>query len=177
VVVAAVIVAVASSSRRRRTEHLKERFGPEYERVVSDAGEQKAAEKELLAREHQRKQFDIVPLTPAALRDFSDRWRTVQAAFVDNPTDAVGSADRLVSEVMRQRGYPIDDFEQQAANISVDRPHVVEHYRAADRVHLSTGNAGVGTEQQRQAFVHYRALFAELLEAEHNNDTSQEATA
>jgi hypothetical protein len=99
----------------------------------------------------------------------------VQTAFVDHPSSAVGEADVLVTEVMRERGYPIDDFEQQAADISVDHPTVVENYRAAHDIHLAQQKGGVGTEQQRQAFVHYRALFAKLLETE--NDKSQEASA
>ena len=177
VIVAGLVVAAVSVSRRKRTAGLQERFGPEYERTVLEAGEQKTAEKELAARERKRDKLDIVPLTPEALAKYANRWQMVQTAFVDNPSSAVGDADRLVTEVMRERGYPVDDFDQQAADISVDHPTVVENYRAAHSIHLSQQNGDVGTEAQRQAFVHYRALFEKLLETQKDKDTSQEATA
>ena len=104
----------------------------------------------------------------------------VQTAFVDSPASAVGDADRLVTEVMRERGYPIDDFDQRAADISVDHPTVVQNYRAAHTIHVSQQNGDVGTEKQRQAFVHYRALFEKLLNDDgrpHDTDTAQEASA
>jgi hypothetical protein len=172
--VVAIIVTTAAN-RRKRTERLKERFGPEYERTVSVAGDEGAAEKELVARERKRDKLDVVALSPAALDDYASRWRTVQTAFVDSPSSAVGDADRLVNEVMRERGYPVDDFERRAADISVDHPGVVENYRAAHGIHVAQQNADVGTEEQRKAFVHYRALFEKLLESE--KDTSQEASA
>jgi hypothetical protein len=177
VIVAVVIVAAISASRHTRTERLKERFGREYERTVFEAGEQKAAEKELAARERKRDKLDILPLAPEALHEYANRWRMVQTAFVDNPSSAVGDADRLVTEVMRERGYPVDDFDQQAADISVDHPGVVENYRAAHAIHLLQQKGDVGTEQQRQAFVHYRALFEKLLETQKEKDKSQEASA
>jgi hypothetical protein len=176
VVIAAVAIIVVRLNSRKRTERLKERFGPEYERTVGEAGEQSAAEKELAARERKRDKLDIVPLSPQAREKYADRWRTVQTAFVDNPSSAVGEADRLVILVMRERGYPIDDFDQRAADISVDHPTVVENYRAAHSIALSQQEGGdVGTEEQRQAFVHYRALFDKLLETD--KDKSQEARA
>jgi hypothetical protein len=178
VVVAVVAIVVASSaSRRKRTERLKSRFGPEYQRTVFEAGDEKAAEKELTTRERKRDKLDIRPLTPAALDGYVNRWRAVQTAFVDHPSSAVGEADVLVTEVMRERGYPIDDFDQQAADISVDHPTVVQNYRAAHDIHLSQQKGDVGTEQKRQAFVHYRALFAMLLETENDKDKPQEASA
>jgi hypothetical protein len=154
---------------------LKSRFGPEYERTVSEVGDEKTAEKELLARERKRDELDIRPLPPAVLNGYVTRWRAVQTAFVDHPSSAVGEADLLVTEVMRDRGYPVDDFDRQAADISVDHPTVVANYRAAHDIHLAQQRGDVGTEQQRQAFVHYRALFTKLLEVE--NDKSQEASA
>lgn len=167
VVIALVGVFVAASfNSRRRTERLKQQFGPEYERTVDEAGEQRAAEKELVARERKHKKLDIVPLSPEARAEYSEKWRTMQTAFVDNPSGAVGEAERLVSEVMRERGYPIDDFEEQAADISVDHPGVVENYRAAHGIYLSQEEGKVGTEDQREAFVHYRALFDKLLGAD-----------
>jgi hypothetical protein len=177
IVVAAVIVAAGFVSSRKKTRRLKQHYGREYERLVSETGGQKAAEKELTARERKRDKLDIVPLTPAALSDFTTRWHQVQTGFVDNPATAVGVADRLVTEVMRERGYPVDDFDQRAADISVDHPQIVENYRAAHGIHLSQQDGDVSTEEQREAFVHYRALFEKLLETTTDNDKSQEASA
>jgi hypothetical protein len=178
VVVLAMIVA-RSMGRRKRTERLKSHFGPEYERAVGESGDQGAAEKELVARERNRQKLDIVELAPESRAKYTEHWRTVQTAFVDSPSKAVGDADRLVTQVMRERGYPIDDFDQQAADISVDHPNVVEHYRAAHIIHLAQEKGDIGTEAQREAFVHYRALFEKLLGAEHKTekDTPKEARA
>jgi hypothetical protein len=175
IVVALVIVAVSFASSRHKTERLKEHYGHEYERLVSEAGGQKAAERELAARERKRDKLDIVPLTQSALSDFTTRWNQVQTAFVDNPATAVGVADRLVTEVMRERGYPVDNFDQRAADISVDHPQIVDNYRAAHGIHLSQQRGEVSTEEQREAFVHYRALFEKLLETTSESDASQEA--
>jgi hypothetical protein len=164
VVIALVIMVTRTAIARRRTHRLKERFGPEYERTVGQVGEQHAAEKQLAARERKRASLDIVPLAPEARQRYSDDWRKVQAAFVDDPSNTVGEADRLVTQVMRDRGYSIDDFDQQAADISVDHPELVENYRAAHGIHLTQEHGDVGTEDLREAFVHYRALFDKLLE-------------
>jgi hypothetical protein len=177
IAVAAVLVAASFVTRRKRTERLKQHYGREYDRLVAETGDEKAAEKELTARERKRDSLDIVSLTPSALSDFTTRWHEVQTGFVDNPATAVGVADRLVTEVMRERGYPVDDFDQRAADISVDHPQIVENYRAAHGIHLSQQHGDVSTEQQREAFVHYRALFEKLLEATTDNDASQEASA
>jgi hypothetical protein len=177
IVVAALIVAASFVSGRGKSKRLKEHYGREYERLVSETGGEKAAEKELTARERKHDKLDIVPLTPSALSDFTTRWNQVQTGFVDNPSTAVGVADRLVTEVMRERGYPVDDFDQRAADISVDHPQIVENYRTAHGIHLSQEHGDVSTEQQREAFVHYRALFEKLLEAKTDTDTSQEASA
>jgi hypothetical protein len=162
-VVAAVIVIVWSLSRRRRSTRLQQHFGPEYERTVGELGEQRAAEAELVAREKKRKKLDIVELPPAARAEHAATWRTVQTEFVDAPTDAVGRAERLVTRVMRERGYPIDDFDQRAADISVDHPDIVENYRGAHAIYQSQRGGEINTEDARQAFVHYRALFDRLL--------------
>src|ERR1700754_293817 len=172
IAIAGLIVAV-SAARRQRTERLKQQFGPEYERTVADAGEQQSAEKELIARERKRNKLDIRPLTRDALQAYTHRWRRVQTAFVDSPSSALDDADRLLTEVMRERGYPVDDFDQRAADISVDHPTVVENYRAAHAIHLSNEAADTRTEHQRQAFVHYRALFDTLLHQD-NNDRPQD---
>ena len=171
-----VIVAAAAASNRKKTHRLKEHFGPEYDRTVFEAGDHRAAEKELAARERKRSKLDIRPLAPEAHADFSRHWHTVQAGFVDDPSSALGDADRLVTAIMRERGYPVDDFEQQAADISVDHPTVVENYRAAHGIHLSERKGDVGTEAQRQAFVHYRALFEQLLETQNHQTRSHEAS-
>jgi hypothetical protein len=165
VVAVVVLAAIAATlGRRRRSEHLQERFGPEYERSVADRGDQRAAERELADRERKREKLDIVPLSADARSRYAESWRTVQARFVDDPSGAVVEADRLVTDVMRERGYPIDDFDQRAADISVDHPDVVENYRAAHEIYLTQEQGEAGTEDLRQAFVHYRALFEELLE-------------
>jgi hypothetical protein len=179
VVVALAVIFVLSMSSRKRTERLKSHFGPEYDRAVGESGDQSAAEKELIARERKRQKLDVVALAPESQAKYAEYWRTVQAAFVDDPAGAVGDADHLVTAVMRERGYPIDDFDQRAADISVDHPNVVEHYRAAHVIHLAQEKADVGTEAQREAFVHYRALFEKLLETEHKTekDTPKEARA
>lgn len=162
-VLVAVVVVGWSLSQRRRSARLKEHFGPEYERTVGELGEQRAAEADLLAREKKRKKLDIVDLTPEARQEHMATWQKVQTDFVDAPTDAVGRAERLVTRVMRERGYPIDDFDQRAADISVDHPDIVENYRGAHAIYQSQHDGEINTEDARQAFVHYRALFDRLL--------------
>ena len=175
-VVAALIVigAIAAWTKQKRRTQLQERFGSEYDRTVSEQGDRKAAEKDLADRERKRERLDIVPLSPEAQAKYSESWREVQGHFVDDPADAVNEADGLVTNVMRDRGYPIDDFDQRAADISVDHTDVVENYRAAHAVYVKASNGngseGASTEDLRQGFVHYRALFNELLE------TREEAT-
>lgn len=164
IAVVAVIFAIRATSTQRRSEHLKEHFGPEYQRAVHETGDERAAEKELAARERKRSKLDIVALSPEAHARYAEHWRRVQVSFVDNPSAAVGEADRLVSQVMRDRGYPVDDFDRRAADISVDHPDVVDNYRFAHGVHLAQERGDVGTERQREAFVHYRLLFEKLLD-------------
>lgn len=168
-----VVVAVVgwSVARRRRSARLKEHFGPEYDRTVGDLGEQRAAEAELLAREKKRKKLDIVDLTPEVRQEHAVMWARVQTDFVDDPQDAVGRAERLVTRVMRERGYPIDDFDHRAADISVDHPDIVENYRGAHAIYQSQHDGDISTEDARQAFVHYRALFDRLLGSDQDVDT------
>jgi hypothetical protein len=174
-VAALILIAIAgsivalSAGRRRRTDRLRQQFGPEYDRTVAESGEQQVAEKELVARKRNRDKLDIRPLSRDALQAYSHRWRQVQTAFVDSPSTALDDADRLLTDVMRERGYPVDDFDQRAADISVDHPAVVENYRSAHAIHRSKQNGDNNTENQRQAFVHYRALFDKLLD-HHDND-------
>jgi FtsZ-interacting cell division protein ZipA len=167
VLVVVVLVVVGwAVSRRQRSARLKKRFGPEYERTVGELGEQRAAEAELLQREKKRKKLDIVDLSPEVRQEHAATWQQVQTDFVDDPQDAVGRAERLVTRVMRERGYPIDEFDQRAADISVDHPDIVENYRSAHAIYLAQHNGDISTEQARQAFVHYRALFERLLGSE-----------
>jgi hypothetical protein len=174
-VIVALAVAAWSLSRSRRSSRLKEHFGPEYERTVGELGEQRAAEAELVAREKKRKKLDIVELSPEARAEHVATWQMVQTDFVDAPGDAVGRAERLVTRVMRERGYPIDDFEQRAADISVDHPDIVENYRGAHAIYQSQHNGEIDTEAARQAFVHYRALFDRLLGSEQAQETRIES--
>jgi hypothetical protein len=167
IIVVLAVIAGASMMRKKRSDRLREQFGPEYERAVDTAGGQRAAEKELLARERKHNKLDISELTPQSRARYEEAWEATQAGFVDNPAKAVSEADRLVTEVLRERGYPIDDFEQRAADISVDHPKVVEHYRAGHILHLAQERGEIGTEAQREAIVHYRTLFEELLLPDH----------
>ena len=164
VAVLLVLLIVWWIVRRRRSERLRERFGPEYDRTLADAGKRRRAEAELQERERRRTRLDIRPLQPAARDRYVQSWRAVQERFVDTPDGAVAEADRLVIEVMRERGYPIEDFEQRAADVSVDHPVVVDNYRAAHAISVARQSGEAGTEDLRQAMVHYRALFEELLE-------------
>jgi hypothetical protein len=168
VIVAAVVVVVAlvawSASARRRTKQLQGRFGPEYERTVESAESKRAAESELAARQQRREELDVRPLTPAARERYLTQWQSVQAQFVDTPAAAVASADQLIQSAMAERGYPVDDFETRAADISVDHPQVVENYRQGHRLAERSADGNGSTEDLRQAMRHYRALFEELVE-------------
>jgi hypothetical protein len=163
-----VIVAIAAvaflATRQRDSRRLRERFGPEYERAVEHAHNRAEAEKDLRERQERVDALDIRALQPAQRDSYAERWREVQAMFVDDPGNAVDQADRLIGEVMRARGYPVGDFDQRAADISVNHPQVVDHYRTAHSIAVKRRSGESATEQLRQAFVHYRALFADLLE-------------
>ena len=167
VVVVLVVVLAVLLAQRRRTEGLRQRFGPEYERAMARAGDRRAAESDLAAREQRRREFSVVPLDPAVQTRYQQEWRATQGRFVDDPAGATRAADQLVSRVMRERGYPVeDDFERQAADVSVDHPLVVENYRAAHAVFRANEQGLAGTDDLRQAFVHYRSLFSELLDVD-----------
>jgi uncharacterized protein YneF (UPF0154 family) len=157
-------VAARLGARRRRTKQLKDRFGPEYDRAIETHGGRKEAEAKLEERRERREGLEIRQLEPEQQERFSEEWRRVQGRFVDAPQEAVRESDHLVKEVMRQRGYPIEDFDQRADDISVDHPHVVENYRAAGRIAERNERGEASTEDLRQATVHYRDLFEELLE-------------
>jgi hypothetical protein len=167
IVVAAVIVlavVVWRAMTRRRSRQLQDRFGPEYNRTVDSSDSKRDAEAELRAREERREQLDIRPL-PAAARDrYIDEWQRVQALFVDDPQGAVHDGDMLIQSVMRDRGYPVDDFEQRSADVSVDHPRVVENYRQGHQLANASARGDGTTEDLRQAMRHYRALFEELVD-------------
>ncbi|MGA9718139.1 MAG: hypothetical protein WBQ79_07640 [Acidobacteriaceae bacterium] len=159
-----VATAVALVARRRRSNQLKQRFGSEYDRtVVQQRGDSRRAEEALVEREKRVETFPLRTLTPVDREAYAMEWATVQRRFVDDPSAAVGTADRLVSRVMIDRGYPMTDFEQRAADISVSYPDVVQNYRAAHDIVLRHADGHATTEELRQAMVHYRSLFDELL--------------
>lgn len=166
VVVALIALALWMFARRRQTDHLEKRFGPEYGRAVDEFGGRDKAEAELRAREKRVDQLQLAPLSPADAQRFSNEWRRLQARFVDNPGESLAEADGLVRELMQTRGYPMGDFERRAADISVHHANVVDHYRAAHAIAEREQNGPVDTEASRQAVIHYRALFSELLEVE-----------
>jgi FtsZ-interacting cell division protein ZipA len=165
VVAAVAVVGVISflMSRKRRSQQLRERFGPEYDRVLKKEGEVRRAEGVLEIRAKRREKFTLRPLSGETRADFSERWLNVQSKFVDDPKGSVTEADQLVNQLMETRGYPMADFEQRAADISVDHPVVVENYRAAHAIALRHNRGQATTEDLRKAMVHYRSLFKELL--------------
>lgn len=169
IIVAAVVLLLVGGflgvvfARRQRTKHLRERFGPEYERTVDHLGDQDKAEEELQARVEHVESLDIKPLSQEQKERFAQEWRVTQEKFVDQPVVAIQEADRLVREVMREKGYPVDDFEQRVADISVDYPELVTNYRGMHTIASRSEQEDVSTEEMRQAMVHCRALFEELL--------------
>jgi hypothetical protein len=167
VVLVAVVVVIAVVAylflQRRRSETLQKQFGPEYKRAVNRFGDQSKAEAELAAREKRVRKLEIRVLAAEEQSRFSEAWRKTQAQFVDEPSRAVAEADGLVKEVMQARGYPVGDFEQRAADVSVDHANVVTNYRAAYEIAARNKSGQATTEDLRQAMVHYRSLFEELL--------------
>jgi len=165
IVVLVVVAALAFVfSRQRRTARLRDQFGPEYDRTVAETGSRQAAEAELEDRRHRLEKLEIAPLDSAARQRYLEQWHLVQAQFVDSPTEATRAADRLINQVMRDRGYPVEEFEQRAADISVDHAQVVDDYRAAHAVAEANERSEASTEDLRQALVHFRSLFEDLLD-------------
>ncbi|HXG90871.1 MAG TPA: hypothetical protein VNN73_00690 [Blastocatellia bacterium] len=170
IIVIAVIVALAIAAaawiylRKRRSEALRSRFGPEYDRLVEQENDRRRAEAILEQREKRIERLNIRPLTAEEREQYAQAWLQEQALFVDHPQEAVANADRLVTEVMKVRGYPMGDFEQRAEDISVNYPAVVEHYRIAHAIALRDMRGEANTEDLRKAMLHYRMLFEELLE-------------
>jgi FtsZ-interacting cell division protein ZipA len=170
VLIIAVIVGVAVLAvlgffvaRKRRTQNLRQRFGPEYDRVVKKEGKVARAEGVLEIRAKRHDKFALHPLTEATRAEFAERWRIAQSHFVDDPKASVSEADQVVNQLMQTRGYPMADFEQRAADISVDHPVVVENYRSGHDIALRDSRGQATTEDLRMAMVHYRTLFEELL--------------
>jgi hypothetical protein len=167
IAIAIVIILAAALvwwySTRKRTEQLRSRFGSEYDRTVDDLGDQRRAESELGAREKRVEALHIRELAPGEVDAYAEEWARVQAHFVDDPRISIVEADRWVERLMMDRGYPMGDFERRAADISVDHPRVVENYRAAHAIAERSQGGDGNTEELRQAMVHYRSLYAELL--------------
>ncbi|TDW21267.1 hypothetical protein [Kribbella kalugense] len=182
VVIVVVILAAAAllfTYQRRRSGELQQRFGPEYERTVEESGDRRSAERELRGRERRVSQLEITPLSPESASAYRAEWAKVQQSFVDRPAGAVADADRLVLRMMREAGYPVDDFDQRANDISVEHPDVAAHYREAHRVAVADARGEADTEDLRQAVSSYRHLVDALLDdSEHDlrpNTTKEQA--
>ncbi len=164
VAIVAAGIAALLFLRKRRTAKLRTQFGgPEYTRAVREGGNQRRAENKLEKRAERVESFHIRALAPADHDRFMESWRKVQGQFVDSPGGAVTEADQLLGDVMSMRGYPVSDFEQRAADISVNHPLVMENYRAAHGIALRQAAGQASTEELRQAMIHYRTLFEELV--------------
>lgn len=173
IVLAVIAVTVgAVAYQRRRSHQLQQRFGGEYERTVEESGGRRAAESELKDREKRRSQFTVTPLPRESADRFRDEWGSLQQRFVDEPGTSVEQADRLVVRLMRERGYPVDEFDQRADDISVDHPDVAQNYRDAHRVAVAQAAGQADTEQLRQALTSYRSLVDELLDEQQASNPS-----
>jgi hypothetical protein len=159
----AVTIAAWFFMSHQRTKALRARFGPEYDRALKAEGTAKQAEQVLQERQQRVAKLEIKPLSEQQRNEFAQEWEHEQGRFVDNPAIAVANADRLVKEVMQVRGYPVSDFEQRVADVSVDHPVVAQNYRLAHDIAVANNREDVGIEKLRQAMIHYRALFADLL--------------
>ena len=178
IVVAAIAAAVWFMQQKRKSDELKGRFGPEYERTVHATSSRREAEAELERRQERVDHLDIRELSAQDRGQFANSWEQVQTQFVDDPSGSVADADRLIGEVMMKRGYPVGDFEQRAADISVNHPDVVSNYREAHRLALMSERGEASTEDLRKAMVHYRSLFNDLLgEAEYATETERRTRA
>jgi hypothetical protein len=167
VVVAVVVLGVLFSAlRTRRSRSLQDQFGREYDRTIDKAGGRREAERELAERQKRHDELELRPLSQDARERYLQQWQVTQGRFVDDPTGAVSEADDLVQRVMRDRGYPVDDFEQRAADISVEHPDLVEKYRTANGIARASERGEASTEDLRHSVRHYRALFVELLEVD-----------
>jgi len=182
-VIAAVAVAARSYARRRA---LRSRFGPEYDRTVAEQDSRTAAERELRERERRHADLTLTPLAPESRAWYTAAWEELQVRFVDSPAETVGDADELVTRLIAERGYPTGEFSDQIAHLSVEHARTLGHYRDAHEIHLRNSRGEASTEELRQAVVHYRALFADLLGEEpvaawpaeqRNPDTQHDVTS
>ncbi|WP_250000837.1 hypothetical protein [Actinoplanes sp. M2I2] len=163
VVVLIVIAAILFGIRAMRRKQLQNTFGPEYDRVVADSGSRTEGEKELREREKRHASLELKPLSPEAQATYSANWEEVQIQFVDDPQQAVTAADELVTRLIAERGYPTGEYDDRLADLSVEHARTLEHYRHAHEISQRNTAGEAGTEDLRQALVHYRALFADLL--------------
>jgi hypothetical protein len=171
VIVAIVVLGIlATGLRTRRSRSLQDRFGREYGRTVDKAGGRREAEQELREREKRHEELELRPLSQDVREGYLQQWQVTQGRFVDDPAGAVSDADDLVQRVMRDRGYPVDDFEQRAADISVEHPDLVEKYRTANGIARASERGEASTEDLRHSVRHYRALFVELLEVDDDGE-------
>ena len=164
ILVIAVVAWLHVQKRRSTTAGLRQKFGPEYERAVQQQGSERKAEAKLADRQERVEKLNIRDLDPMENERFLKQWEVVQSHFVDSPKGSITEADGLVSSLMRTRGYPVSDFDQRAADISVDHPGVVENYRSAHEIALRVGKDQATTEELRTAMIHYRSLFQELVQ-------------
>ncbi|MBQ1031985.1 hypothetical protein ABZ388_04795 [Micromonospora parva] len=160
VIVAVLAVAARSLTNRRA---LRNRFGPEYDRVVAEQDSRSAAERELRDRERRHAELTLTPLTPESRARYAAAWEELQVRFIDSPGETVGDADELVTRLIEEQGYPTGDFSDQIAHLSVEHARTLTNYRDAHEIHLRNSRGEANTEELRQAVVHYRALFADLL--------------
>jgi len=175
IVIIAVVAAFAAMAARRR--RLKERFGPEYDRMVADQQSQRKAEAELASRERRVRHLDIRPLSAAARTEYAAQWTSIQERFVDHPASAVSQGQQLVTAVLRDRGYPTEGYDQILADLSVEHARNLEHYRAAHALSDASANGQASTEDLRQAMIQYRAMFDDLLRDGSEDGTAADAAA
>ncbi len=179
VIIGAVVLLIVvlligmSISRQRRSKHLQERFGPEYDKTLDEIGNKRQAEKELEQRIQHVHSLNIRPLTADEVNRYALEWQGVQRDFVDEPLASLQKADRLIREVMKAKGYPVEDFEQRVADISVDHPELVSDYRGMHSIAIKQASEKVTTEDIRQALVHGRALFESLIRQSSNEEVNQ----
>ncbi len=177
IIVAAVVIVIGAIVyflfQKRRTERLRTRFGPEYERAVVEGGDRRHAESTLVERAERVEKYHLHPLNTADRDRFSEAWARVQAHFIDAPAGAVAEADQLLGDVLATCGYPVADFEQRAADISVDHPVVTQNYRAAHEIAIRQARGQATTEDLRRSMIHYRALFEDLVNEPRVNESRQ----
>jgi FtsZ-interacting cell division protein ZipA len=174
IVVAAIAVVGLKIAKQKQSRRLRERYGSEYERAVAEHGDERAAESALRDREKQHRKLDLKDLNQQQRDDYDRRWKDLQAEFVDDPSRAVRGADQLVVEIMKVRGYPVDDFDQRAENLSVDHPETTSRYREARTIARANEDGTADTENLRQAVTSYRELVRALVHGDGRRDDGAE---